>query len=350
MSIEPSRVLVTGALGWLGRNLINGLVRGLPECDLLSKPNTHLKIRAFDLKGLDFEPLRGISEGVEPFPGDICDKKDCEQFCSGAKGTTLFHTIGIIHPKRVRDFYKINLRGTRNIIEAAIKAKVKRVIVVSSNSPCGCNPNQGHRFDETSDYNPYMHYGRSKMQMEILAQEHQKAGKIEIVIIRPTWLYGPFQPARQGLFFKMIQEGKVPIVGKGENQRSLSYTENLVQGLLLAAMNEKANGEIYWIADEQPYSMNAIIDTIEALLEGEFKQRCARKRMRLPNIASEVARVSDKILQSVGLYHSKIHVLSEMNKTIACSIEKAKNELSYNPTVSLEEGMRRSLSYWLQNQ
>ena len=49
----------------------------------------------------------------------------------------------------------------------------------------------------------------------------------------------------------------------------------------------------------------------------------------------------------MGFYHQKIHVLSEMNKTIACSIEKAQRELGYNPPVALEEGMRRSLAWCL---
>jgi len=51
----------------------------------------------------------------------------------------------------------------------------------------------------------------------------------------------------------------------------------------------------------------------------------------------------------VGFYHQKIHVLSEMNKTIACSIAKAQRELGYNPTIALEEGMRRSLKWIFEN-
>jgi nucleoside-diphosphate-sugar epimerase len=57
----------------------------------------------------------------------------------------------------------------------------------------------------------------------------------------------------------------------------------------------------------------------------------------------------DKMLQSLGLYHQKIHVLSEMDKTIACTIDKAERELGYAPKVDLEEGMRRSVSWMLAN-
>ena len=125
----------------------------------------------------------------------------------------------------------------------------------------------------------------------------------------------------------------------------MAYVDNLCQGLLLAAMIERAAGQLYWIADRRPYAMNEVIDTVERLLETEFGQTCAHKRMRLPGLASAAAYGVDFALQSLGLYHQKIHVLSEMNKTIACSVAKAEKELGYRPTVELEEGMRRSLRW-----
>src|SRR5262249_47363803 len=142
---------------------------------------------------------------------------------------------------------------------------------------------------------PYLNYGRSKMLLELAVRERQS--KIETVIIRPPWFYGPNQPARQTVFFKMIREGKAPIVGGGTGLRSMCYLGNLCQGLLLAAMTDEAVGRTYWIADARPYSMSEIVDTIERLLEQEFGQRCAHRRMRLPGIASEVAYVADSIIQ-----------------------------------------------------
>src|SRR5262249_31651745 len=134
-------------------------------------------------------------------------------------------------------------------------------------------------------------------------------------------------------------------VGSGENRRSMAYVDNLCQGLILAAATEAADGRTYWIADERPYTMNEIVDTVERLLETEFGQTCAHKRKRPPRLGSDTAWLIDKVLQGVGVYQQKIHVLSEMNKTIACSVEKAKAELGYRPVVALEEGMRRSLKW-----
>jgi nucleoside-diphosphate-sugar epimerase len=258
----------------------------------------------------------------------------------------LFHTAGIIHPRNVAEFYQINLNGTINVLDATIKAGAKRAVIVSSNSPCGCNPHPDHLFDELSPYRPYMHYGRSKMRMEHAVKQRQQ--RIETVVIRPPWFYGPNQPPRQTLFFQMIRDGKAPIVGSGRNLRSMSYIDNLCQGLLLAAMVKRASGQTYWIADKRPYSMNEIVDTVERLLENEFGQKCTHKRMRLPGFVSEIAYAVDATLQAAGFYHQKIHVLSEMNKTIACSVTKAETELGYRPTVELEEGMRRSLRWCME--
>ncbi len=93
--------------------------------------------------------------------------------------------------------------------------------------------------------------------------------------------------------------------------------------------------------------MNEIIDTIERVMEKDFGVTCAHKRMKLPGFASEVAWVVDATIQGVGAYHQKMHVLSEMNKTIACTIAKAERELGYDPKVDLEEGMRRSIQWML---
>ncbi len=342
MDFRTHEVLISGALGWLGSRLVETLIGGLTEHDGLKKPRSDLRLRCLVLPGQDASGLRKLSDRIEVITGDL---RNCERFCKGARGAVLFHVAGVVHPRRVAEFYAINLNGTINLIDAAIKAGIKRAVVVSSNSPCGCNPHPDHLFDELSPYHPYLNYGNSKMEMELAVRERQQSGAIETVIIRPPWFYGPNQPPRQTLFFQMIREGKAPIVGSGENLRSMSYLDNLCQGLLLAAMVERASGQTYWIADKRSYSMNEIIDIVERLFENELGRNCAHKRMRLPSFASSLAYAADWALQSLGLYQQKIHVLSELNKTIACSVAKAERELGYRPAIELEEGMRRSLAW-----
>jgi nucleoside-diphosphate-sugar epimerase len=345
MNFSTNQVLVTGAAGWLGSRLVRALAKGLPDYPQLGLQSSGLRIRCLVLPGQDASAIRDLGTQIEIFQGDVRNSADCARFCAGGKNAILFHAAGIIHPRRVAEFQLINVLGSRNVLQAASEAGVARAVVVSSNSPCGCNPHPDHLFDELSPYRPYMHYGRSKMLMEEVVKEFQTLGKIDTVIVRPPWFYGPHQPARQTLFFSMIRDGKAPNVGSGENLRSMSYVDNLCYGSILAALTRQASGQVYWIADERPYSMNEIVDTIERLLEREFNHRCLHKRLRLPNLASRVAYAADFFLQSFGLYHQKIHVLSEMNKTIACSIAKAKIELGYQPVINLEEGTRRSLRW-----
>jgi nucleoside-diphosphate-sugar epimerase len=181
--------------------------------------------------------------------------------------------------------------------------------------------------------------------MEKHIAEMNRRGALDAVVIRPPWFYGIKQPPRQTEFFRMIRDGRVPIVGDGNNRRSMAYLDNIYDGLVLTLTVPQAAHETFWIADARPYTMNEIVETIEDLLEHEFDVPCAHKRMRLPNAVGELATWIDGAIQGAGFYHQKMHVLGEMNKTIACSIEKARRVLGYEPAVDLREGMRRSLRW-----
>lgn len=333
-------IYITGANGWLGLNLIDAIVSGRTAKWGLKKD----KIKAFILNGTSKEKILGIAKDINIVEGNLSNRDDLDQFLSLSSDSLVFHTAGIIHPKKVSELFYINRDGTKNLLEAASKASVNRVVIMSSNSPCGCNGDDKKLFDETSSYNPYMSYGKSKMEMEQFANEFYRNGFVDLTIIRAPWFYGPFQPARQKLFFEMVRNGKAPIIGSGENIRSMTYTENLVQGMILAATKEIASGKTYWIADEKPYTMNQIVDTIERILADDFDKECKYRRLRMPGFVSGIAEKIDSFLQWFGLYNQKIHVLSEMNKHIACSVNFAKKELGYLPEYSLYKGMYKSLS------
>lgn len=350
MTQSSPLAIVTGAPGWLGTRLVETLVTGMPEVPGLEAPLGERRVRCLCLPGSDTSGLAKLSDRVELIEGDLTDAASVKRLFEGASGATVFHSAGVIHPTRgVKQFTEVNVEGTRRVATEAATAGARRLIHVSSNSPIGVNPRPDHVFDEQSPYAPYMGYGKSKMLAEEIVNAAGKAGKLEAVIIRPPWFYGPGQPARQGLFFEMIRDGKGPIVGGGENRRSMAYIDNICQGLNLCERVDRAAGGTYWIADRRPYTMNEIIDTVERVIEKDFGVTVAHKRMRLPGIMSQVAWLVDKVLQGLGLYHQKIHVLSEMNKTIACSVKKAEAELGYDPKVDLEEGMRRSIRWMLDN-
>jgi nucleoside-diphosphate-sugar epimerase len=268
---------------------------------------------------------------------------------AGAADAVLFHCAGVIHPRRVRDFYAINADGTRAVLAGAEQGGVRRVVHVSSNSPLGCNPDAAHRFDESSPYRPYGHYGRSKRIAEELVAQAGARGRLETAIARAPWFYGPGQPARQTRFFSMIEQGRVPLVGGGVNVRSMAYVDDLCRGLLLCATRDEASGQTYWIADRRAYPMREIVETVADVLEQDFGRTVARRWRVLPGFVSELALLADRAIQGAGFYQQEIHVLSEMNKHIACTIAKAEAELGYDPQVGLREGMRRSIEDLLAN-
>lgn len=336
--------VVTGAAGWLGQRLVETLVRGLPDVDTLAAPEEGLVVRCLVQKKSEGEALARIGPRVEVIEGDVTDIGSLRPLFAGAEAATLFHVCGVIHPSRgVSQLFEVNEQGTRNVVQAA-GTRVRRMVHVSSNSPIGCNPRPTDVFDESAPYDPYMAYGKSKMAAELVVREAGDRG-LDAVIVRPPWFYGPHQPDRQTLFFTMIREGRFPLLGKGDNRRSMAYVDNICQGLLLASRVDAARGQTYWIADQKPYAMTEILSTIEDVMEQDFGVTPARKRMHLPRFIGDIAFLVDACLQSVGLYHQKIHVLSEMNKTIACTVAKAAQELGYDPKVDLREGMRRSLTW-----
>lgn len=330
--------IVTGAPGWLGTRIVYSLKHGVSDVPSLGPTNR--QTRCLVLPDADASELEAL--GAEIVRGDVTDPASLAKLFDGAEGATVFHSAGIVHPtKGPGQWKRVNAQGTQNMLDAARAAKVRRFVHVSSNSPIGVNPNKDHVFDEDAPYHPYMGYGKSKMAAELAVRDEKG---FEWAIIRPPWFYGPGQPPRQSLFFSMIRDGKVPIVGGGENKRSMAYVDNICQGLILCDRVDRAAGQIYWIADRRPYSMNEIVDTIEKVLEEDFQIACKHKRSKLPGFASAVAYGMDGVFQGIGLYAQKIHVLSEMNKTIACSVAKAEKELGFDPKIELREGMKRSLA------
>jgi nucleoside-diphosphate-sugar epimerase len=342
-------VLITGAPGWLGTRLLEVLAGGLPGLPAAPMPEVARGVRCLAHPAVSPDVLLALSPELEVVSGDVTDPAAARALCAGAEGAVLFHIAGVVHPAgRTAEFERVNVEGTRHLLAAARQAGVRRVVAVSSNSPFGFNPTPTHVFDEQAPYAPYMGYGRSKRRMEEAVREAQAAG-LETVIVRPPWFYGPHQPPRQTQFFAMIRRGRFPILGDGTQRRSMVYVDNLCQGLLLAAMVEAAAGQAYWIADARPYAVNEIVATVREVLESDFGIACARRQRRLPAAVGDLARLADGALQALGLYQQQVHVLGEMRHTIACSIERARRELGYAPTVALREGMRESIRWCLAN-
>lgn len=293
-------------------------------------------VRALVLPGMKTDMLH---KKAELMPGNVLDTASIERAMQGVE--TVFHLVGLIHPRKIQQLFDINTTGTLNMLEAAKKAGVKRFVFVSSNSAAGVNLSRDRLMKESDEPRPYFAYGRSKLQAEQHVKRFQSEGAFETVMLRPCWFYGPGQgqPPRQLKFFRMIQKGNPILFGDGHALRSMSYLDNTIQGLLLAEKVQEANGQIYWIADGQPYETIQIYETIARIFGTTLKPRY------IPDPASWICRQIDRAFQSVGKYQTEFHVGGEMALSIACDISKARKELGYAPTVDLEQGMRASIDY-----
>jgi nucleoside-diphosphate-sugar epimerase len=326
--------VVSGAPGWLGTPLVEALARGATFRAVRSEPRS---VRCLVLPSADPAALSALGDRVEIVRVDLRDRRAVLSCCSGAD--TVFHCAGIIHPRRVQDLYDVNVTGTQNLLDAAVEAGARRFLFVSSNSPAGLNASASTLMVETDPPRPYLSYGLSKLQSEWLINDAHRAGRIQSVILRPCWFYGPNQPLRQTRFFTMIKGGHPIVVGKGDNLRSMSYVDNIVQALLLAERTEQAAGHTYWIADRRPYSFIEVLETVARVLGVSIRPRY------LPRVTSDVARFVDSLVQMAGLYNQEIHVAGELAATIAVSIDAAVRDLGYDPEIELEEGMRRSVAW-----
>ena len=318
----PTTTVVTGAAGWLGRALMHRLLAA--EATLL-----------------------GDHERLAVTVGDVADRAVLARLFDGVGADTdVVHTAGIIHPKKVSEFYAVNTEGAKAMVATAQSARVRRFVHVSSNSPFGTNPHPTDVFRGDEPYNPYFGYGRSKM----LAEQAVFAaidGGLDATVVRPPWFYGPFQPPRQTTFFRMVRTGKFPIIAGGKQRRSMVYVDNLVDGIIAAELTPQARGRGYWVADARPYEVTEIVATVGRALRDEgFTVKDGG--MKLPGIAGWMAEKGDAVIQRVGGYQQQLHVLGEMGKTIACDISNTRAELGYDPQIDLYEGMRRSIRWCME--
>jgi nucleoside-diphosphate-sugar epimerase len=198
----PPTTVVTGAGGWLGAALVHRLCA--------DPSRQHLRLLAADTADAAAIRSRLAGAGVDTdrssiVVGDVSRADTARRLLHGLTGEVdVLHAAGVIHPRRVRDFVAVNADGTRHVLEASMDAGVRRVVHVSSNSPFGTNPHPDDVFRAEEPYHPYLGYGRSKMQAELAVTDAVAAG-LDAVIVRPPWFYGPFQPARQTTFFRMVR-------------------------------------------------------------------------------------------------------------------------------------------------
>lgn len=327
------QIVITGAGGWLGRNLVEAVAHERSQVRVLVQTDDEAAVLAL------------ASRAVQPVVGDVRHPATLDELFTGvAPGATVVHAAAVIHPQRaVRELFDVNVGGTSLVLDRARRTGMGRLVYVSSNSPFGVNPDPDHRFDETSPYAPYLGYGASKQEAEELVRTAAARGDVDAVIVRPPWFYGPHQPARQTTWLRAVRRGRFPLVGDGGNRRSMVFTGNLVHGILRAEA-AAATGTAYWIADTEPHTMVEVLATVRRAFEAEGFA-VSGGQPRLPRLAGVVAEGLDRALQRTGRYSQALHVLGELKESIVCDTSLARAEIGYEPPTDLLAGMRASIRW-----
>jgi nucleoside-diphosphate-sugar epimerase len=287
----PDMTIVTGATGWFGRALLAAITDPV---------GIHYRR---SIRALVTAPVTAsaLGPGVEAVVGDVRRADGLNELFAGipaGHSVDVIHAAGVIHPATTSEWVEVNARGTANIAAKARAASVRRLVHVSSNSPFGTNSHPGDRFRNEEPYHPYYGYGRSKMEAELSVFDAVEAG-LDAVIVRPPWFYGPHQPARQTTFFKLVRTGRFPVIGAGDQMRSMVYVDNLVDGLVRAELVPTPPGRGWWIADSRPYSVLEIVETVGRALAAEGFE-VTPNRTRLPAFASRIAETADALIQRRG--------------------------------------------------
>ncbi|CAM3494083.1 NAD-dependent epimerase/dehydratase family protein [Nocardioides zeicaulis] len=338
----PGMTVLTGAGGWFGQAYLRALAEPAPRHGPVGRSGT---VRALVRDPAEVPGVLAALPGCEVHVGDVADEVVVARLLDGADGASVVHAAGVIHPERVADFERVNVGGTRTVLDAAARAGARRVVHVSSNSPFGVNV-AGDRFRQHEPYRPVLGYGGSKMRGEQAALARHDPDGLETVVVRPPWFQGPHLPERQVRFLRMVRAGRFPVPGSGEQQRSVVHVDNLVQGVAFAERCRDAGGQAFWVADPEPLRLVDIVSTVQDAFEAEGLT-VRRGHARLPAAASALAERADAFLQARGRYVSELHVMGELRHSIACDVSATRDVLGYAPRVGLLDGTREAIRWCL---
>jgi nucleoside-diphosphate-sugar epimerase len=320
------KILVTGGTGFTGSHLTRRLLQ-----------KGHQVVALDNQPGLFCDELKRL--GAEVVIGSVADRDLVFKVTQGCEVVhhlaAMFRKVNL--PKKM--YWDVNVEGTRYVLEAALKYGVRKVVYCST---CGVHGDVKHEpADENAPIAPEDYYQYTKYEGERVVPEFLAKG-LKVVTLRPTAIYGPGDPERFFMLFKMVSRGRFFMFGDGNVHYHPVYIENLVDAFELAAASERGKGEVYLIADEKYYTLNELVLAIAESL------RIKLKMIHLPfwplwtaALACEIAYKPFNI--DPPLFRRRVDWFRQNR---AFSIERAKKDFGYQPKVGLKEGLARTAQWY----
>lgn len=241
-----------------------------------------------------------------------------------------------------QEYWNVNVGGTRNVLEAAEKHDVHRVVYCSTQGVHGHVDNPPG--DENTPIEPEDYYQKTKYEGELVCQEFMDRG-LDIAIVRPTAIYGPGDPGRWLMLFKMARTGRFLMFGDGKTTYHPVYIDNLVDLFRLAAEKPEAVGKTYIGGDEQYYTLNEIVRMVGEAIDVRVRiHHLPFWPLWLASAAVEYA--CKPFPFDPPLFRRRADWFRQVR---AFSINKAREELGYRPEVGLSEGLRITARWYREN-
>jgi nucleoside-diphosphate-sugar epimerase len=315
------KIFITGALGFVGKALA-------AQYRALGAETCGLDVRA--------------DSAANVVAGDVSRPDEWQSALAGCD--LVIHTAAIVTNNVSREeAWRVNVLGTRRVLDAAIQAGAKRFVHISSLAAMRFNIE-----DQADESAPVMPTGNPYVDTKI-ASEHvvlsaHAKGEMNCTIIRPADIYGPGSRPWTIIPVQMIQKGLFLLPAHGKGVFRAVYIDDLVNGIMLAAERGEGKGQIFILGGEKAVTCEAFF--------GHYYRMLGKGSPRVMSTASavaiaEIGRMIFKLLgKPTELGRGAMEMLSKKNTV---SNEKAHRLLGWHPQVDLEEGMRRT-EVWLREQ
>ena len=321
------KALVTGGNGFLGRYIVEKLKAEDHDVRVIGR-NKYPELEA---------------QGVECLVCDIQDRINLSKACKDVD--TVFHVaakVGLWGPWE--EFYRTNVIGTKNLLEACVQAGVKRFIYTSTPSVVSSGKDIVNG-DESLPYPKHFtsNYPKSKSIAEKMVIEANNKKGLLTCSLRPHLLWGPRDNHLVPQILARAKQGKLIIVGKGDNVVDFTYVENAADAHILAAKHLEPGsavaGQCYFISQDEPIGL---WDFVNKVLDAHHVPRPKKKiSLKTANVAASVLEFIYKTLPLSGEPRLTRFLAQQLATSHHFSLEKAKRDFNYTPSISIKEGIER---------
>lgn len=314
-------ILITGGTGFIGSRL-----------SLICKEKG-FNVKVFGQENSETEKQNSEflkSKGIEVILASVTEIEKIIESCSGVD--VIIHLAAAQHEMNIPDerFIEVNVNGTRNLIEAAVRNGVKRFVYGST---IGVYGELAGVIDEDSPCKPVNIYGKTKLEAENLISTY--SNKIETVIIRIPETYGPGD-RRLLKLFKGIKKNVFFIIGSGKNLHHPIFINDLTEGLISASLKDEAAGQTLLLAGNKAITTN---EMVLAITESFGKKIPWLKVPLFPMMFA--ATIFELIFRPLGI-QPPLHRrrMDFFVKSYSFSTKKAQEQIGFSPEYDFSKGVK----------